>query len=339
MKKNILIIGPVCGPPGGVNVHIHRLTALLKSKFTITYIDESRHPEPGIFNIRSKKIFKYLAIIKNADFIHIHSPTWWIRCFHIFWGLFFRKKIVNTNHSWDEMVSVIGRQLTSYLQNKCYQNIVVNGIIADRLRLNGSKIIPAFLPPDMNNEADLPKNVLELLDKHQGRKLIVANAYELYTYQGHDLYGLDMCVDLALKFKQSGKAAFILYVIASLEKGRDLYEKNLSAVNDHKLENFIEIIPYQVPFVRLIQQSDLVLRPTCKDGDAITIREALWLNKPVIASDVVDRPEGTILFKTRDGNDLYGKVIQVFDMKGQQETGKFHRFEFKTEYFKIFQKE
>jgi len=63
-------------------------------------------------------------------------------------------------------------------------------------------------------------------------------------------------------------------------------------------------------FVRLIEKSDIVLRPTNTDGDALTIREALYLNKTIIASDVVNRPSGTILFKSRDTNDLKMKIIE-----------------------------
>jgi hypothetical protein len=63
-------------------------------------------------------------------------------------------------------------------------------------------------------------------------------------------------------------------------------------------------------FVRLIEQADIVLRPTNTDGDALTIREALYLNKTVIASDVVKRPSGTILFKSRDTNDLEIKIME-----------------------------
>jgi hypothetical protein len=40
----------------------------------------------------------------------------------------------------------------------------------------------------------------------------------------------------------------------------------------------------------------------------LTIREGLFLGKTVVASDVVSRPEGTVLFKTRDKQDLFEKM-------------------------------
>ena len=73
------------------------------------------------------------------------------------------------------------------------------------------------------------------------------------------------------------------------------------------------LVHADLSFVKLIKYSDLVLRPTCTDGDALTVREALFLGKPVIASDIVSRPEGTILFKNRDYESMAGKVIEVLD--------------------------
>jgi hypothetical protein len=56
--------------------------------------------------------------------------------------------------------------------------------------------------------------------------------------------------------------------------------------------------------------SSIVLRPTLTDGDALTIREALYLKKIVIASDIVKRPAGTFLYKTGQSSDLYYKIVK-----------------------------
>ncbi|MEI2749894.1 MAG: hypothetical protein V9E88_14180 [Ferruginibacter sp.] len=66
-----------------------------------------------------------------------------------------------------------------------------------------------------------------------------------------------------------------------------------------------------------MNSADIVLRPTNTDGDALTIREAIYLNKKIVASDVVERPEGTILFKTRDTNDLEIKIEAAIEQDNQ----------------------
>jgi glycosyltransferase involved in cell wall biosynthesis len=63
--------------------------------------------------------------------------------------------------------------------------------------------------------------------------------------------------------------------------------------------------------LRFLQEADVVVRSTFADGDAITIREALDLGVPVIASDTAFRPAGVVLFRKGDAQDLLGKLRQV----------------------------
>ena len=94
-----------------------------------------------------------------------------------------------------------------------------------------------------------------------------------------------------------------------------MYIKYINKINKEGLNEYITILTYPISFVRLMEKSDLVIRATNTDGDALTVREALYLNKPVIASDVVKRPKGTILFKNRDSDDLYKKIIETLNKK------------------------
>lgn len=50
----------------------------------------------------------------------------------------------------------------------------------------------------------------------------------------------------------------------------------------------------------LISRSSVFVRPTFRDGDSISVREAMALGVPVVASDVGTRPEGVHLFKPGD---------------------------------------
>jgi glycosyltransferase involved in cell wall biosynthesis len=52
--------------------------------------------------------------------------------------------------------------------------------------------------------------------------------------------------------------------------------------------------------LQAMQSSDIMLRTTWYDGDAISVREALQLGVPVIASDNGMRPEGTHLIPARN---------------------------------------
>jgi glycosyltransferase involved in cell wall biosynthesis len=93
----------------------------------------------------------------------------------------------------------------------------------------------------------------------------------------------------------------------------DYFEKMQNLVKKYNLEDNFHFYTKPVAYPAVINMCDLFIRPTNTDGDALSIIEALTLQKPTIASDVCRRPEGTILFKNRNVNDLYNKVIYIIE--------------------------
>jgi glycogen(starch) synthase len=69
----------------------------------------------------------------------------------------------------------------------------------------------------------------------------------------------------------------------------------------------------------LLSKSDAFIRPTTHDGDALSVREALALRVPCVASDVCARPEGTYLFHAGSPPDLASRVRQAL-IEGPKET-------------------
>lgn len=65
--------------------------------------------------------------------------------------------------------------------------------------------------------------------------------------------------------------------------------------------------------VRVIAESDVFLRTTLYDGDSVSVREALQLGVPVIATDNGMRPAGVHLIPTSDGDALSRVIRQVLD--------------------------
>ena len=64
--------------------------------------------------------------------------------------------------------------------------------------------------------------------------------------------------------------------------------------------------------ISVMSRCDLFVRPTFADGDANSVREALSLGIPVVASDVGNRPPGTVLFRTGDVDDLVAKIEETW---------------------------
>jgi glycosyltransferase involved in cell wall biosynthesis len=61
----------------------------------------------------------------------------------------------------------------------------------------------------------------------------------------------------------------------------------------------------------LMARSDVFVRPTYRDGDSISVREAISLGLPVVASNVGTRPDGTRLFEAGDVNGLVAQLGDV----------------------------
>jgi glycosyltransferase involved in cell wall biosynthesis len=62
--------------------------------------------------------------------------------------------------------------------------------------------------------------------------------------------------------------------------------------------------------IKLWKISNIVLRPTFTDGDSLVVREALSVGTCVIASDIVERPVGTILFECGNFEQLAMKILE-----------------------------
>lgn len=302
----LLLIGPINGPKGGVNIHMNRLKVLLENDFDINIIDESKEINENNFNIRSKNIYQYLKILNATEIVYIHSNQWWLRIFHIIFSKLLFKKTIVAVHSYNFWAPKYQTVTTKYFLTLVDKVIFVSSEISKIFKIKNTIIQPAFLPPKIDLEDPLPTDILENLTA--GYKIVVANASQLFQLDNGELYGFDLCLELAKIFKEKNIKIKIIFVVTT---NNDLLEKYKKNIVNYGIESYFTLIEKSISFVKLIEKSDLVLRPTGKDGDAITIREALFMNKPVLASDIVRRPEGTLIFKNRNVDDLYNKTLDA----------------------------
>ncbi len=300
----LLLIGPIDGSKGGVNIHLNRLKLIMQKEYEINAIDESNNKDSKYFNIRSKNIFKYIKILLKTDIVHIHTNQWWLRTFHIFFSKLLHKKVYVTIHSYENTAPQYQKKLTNLFLLFANKVIIVSPELKSVIKHKNINIIPAFIPPDMKKEPELPIEVLKILDPNY--KIISTNASQLYYLDNVELYGFDLCIELALWFKEKKLKNRIIFVVAKSNKLLEKYKEKLSNL---EIEEHFILIDKSISFSRLIDKSDAVLRATNKDGDAITIRESLYLKVPIVASDIVQRPEGTIIFKNRNLEDLYNKIV------------------------------
>jgi glycosyltransferase involved in cell wall biosynthesis len=209
---------------------------------------------------------------------------------------------------------------------KCVTNqiesyVAVGPEIADKLIKGGCpknkvSVIPGFTPPDEEELFD-PKSIsvdLEwFLEKHN--PIIMANASGVVFCNGRDLYGLDMCVELASRLRGHFANLGFIYAIAPGGHGSmdhwDYLERMREMSREKNLESHFYFRICSEPLTPLLRRCDVFVRPTCTDGDSNSVREALYLGKPVAASDAVSRPEGCLIFRDGDINDFAEKVVMI----------------------------
>ncbi len=328
-KKKILIIGPAPQNIGGISLHIRRLINLLNPQYEFDIVDEGRKRYQGVFNLRSLNLIKYIKKVCHVDIVHIHSGVPILRIFHIiFCALLCRKCVIVTIHRNPAIEKMKG--LTLWFLKYCDHIILVNKEGYELISRKDTNckyyLLPAFLPPIISEEQPLPNEVIEWIVKCRQSKnsvIMVSNAWKLVMHQGQDLYGLDMCIQAMkdlLNDDTLNKSIYLIFVIADDSDADDIIHKYQKDIEQNNLNRNILIWKSSLSFVNLINESDIVLRTTNTDGDAISIREALYLGKKVIASDVVARPDDVILFKTRDVNSLVETIKEAINSENGEKV-------------------
>jgi glycosyltransferase involved in cell wall biosynthesis len=318
-NKKVLIVGPLPPPYGGVSVHISRFINLLKTNFSFDFIDESPVRKKDYFNLRSLNFTRYLKKIRSTELFYIHSGNNLLRIINLVFGKIFGKKIILVLHGFTSNPPKFIFYINGILYRMADIIVVVNRDIKERLFLPETKCVlkEAFIPPNQEEEPELPEKISKLIleSRSKGRVIISANAFRLERYNDEDLYGLDMCIDVAKRLVNKGISFIFIFVVSTIDQNPEGFYKNEALINQNNLKDHFYLTSQKLSFVKLMQQSDIIVRPTNTDGDSLTVREGLFLNKKVLASDVVKRPEGVILFKNRNLNDFEEKLEKLITEK------------------------
>lgn len=317
----IFIYGPYPPPYGGVSIHVQRLIRKLnENKYYTCLYDVSKteiSSKSHHINICSK-----LNMVVNArdfDILHLHTSGHNL-LFNIKASLMslLNKKVIITYHNWRE-----GSNYTNSFQNALIKKISkrINGIIAVSEKIKTSLIqlgydenkiivIPAFIPPTIKKE-EIEKIPIEVNKFITARSpLITANAFRIDFYKNQDRYGLDMCVEMCKALKKKYPNIGLLFYLPDIGDYK-YFNHIIKKISDYDLVDNFMINTKPSEFYTVLSLSDVFVRPTNLDGDAISIREAIHFNIPTIASDVCARPNGTILFKSRDMHDFIKKTADL----------------------------
>ncbi len=311
-------IGPFPPPIGGISVYLYRLSKIDRKSLFIDEKDITGSKKFRLWLIKQLFSFKKKNFIYHSHFLKNRLIFYFLSVLSIHeFSLVIhgRSLIIQYNNSNFLIKFLIKRMLkkAKFIQviNPQYKDFIY------KLGVKNKHIIVknAFLPPILEEEqkiiASYEKKLLELLEVK--KPIIIASAFAIQFYNNVDLYGLDLCVELTKLLKKDFPNIGLLFIIAN-EKTNAIYLKKMKErIKDLNLNTSFFIITGQREIWPLFRRADLMIRPTCVDGYGVSIAEAIYLNRPAIASDVCKRPEGTILFKNRNLEDLYEKCKQVLN--------------------------
>ncbi|HLN20944.1 MAG TPA: glycosyltransferase [Bacteroidales bacterium] len=327
--KRILLVSPFPPYIGGVSISVQRLYEYLKhSGYEVvrfnTQIDNPK------FNFRALKFFKYfflpvyLLTSKHYDVIHFHVSNIIPKLYVSMWRpLFPKTRFVITIHGQiqDLFMSKAGRiAFTGYDRIIC----VAKGDkirVPARYRLKTAEI-PAFIPPVLSDNAPekIPQGLKTFLERDTFK--ILLNGVVIINDSYTDLYGFKDAIMLLEKLLALNKKADLILVVMGIgynNTSKDYISDLKKYISDKGLgENVYWVEGAKMDLWPLLKKVNLLLRPTKSDGDALSIRESLYLNIPVISSDVVPRPEGTLVYTLNSDKDLLDKTLSLMDNYADQ---------------------
>jgi glycogen synthase len=301
----ILLVGPAPPPHGGISVHVSGIRKqLVAAGVECAVLDTSVIPNRLRF---ARDLASYAA---RGWTIHLHTNghnrnSWMLA---LLCGIAGKRngRCVLTLHSgmmpdYVASGSASRRRLAGFACGLYSRIICVGPALRDAAISLGTpaertEIAPAFLAT-ASPEAPLEPRLLAWIGQ---RRPLFSTALFFRPE-----YGFDLLVEGILRFRRRYPALGCL-VMGSGEQSAEAARR----VREAGLENDVLLLGDvdHDTCLALMCRSDVFVRPTLQDGDSISVREALALGVPVVASRVGSRPPGAILFEPGDVDDMVSKL-------------------------------
>jgi glycosyltransferase involved in cell wall biosynthesis len=323
---HVLQLGPYPPPEGGINRNILAIRAALQERgdrCSIIATSRSTHitAEPDVHHPQGPLALIRLLFSSDCDVLHLHvggEITTRVLALVFVCSLFRRGRNILSFHSGGYPQTAEGRaakpgSFRGLLFRRFARIIAVNPVIAEVFERYGVapeklRVIQPFVPKSPDKNVEVPKAL--------GAFAVASKPFLLTVCLLEDEYDLFMQID-AMEYALQRFPDAGLMIVGS------------GSLKDH-LDAAIAAKPYRARIMltgdvehpvtlHLINDADILLRTTLFDGDAIAVREALFLDTPVIATDNGMRPEGVHLIPMHDAKAL---VNRIADLAGTQLTPK-----------------
>lgn len=327
MKKDIVLIGPTPPPAGGVSIHVKRFALLMKElgipfRVVSTTSCESSDGLIPVGNNLVLGLLKSLPAVRGSIVVvhssEIHGTLVALLC------------------------KTFGCQVAQYFHNgRAIKRFGQRGLLGllwgwALRRLDGVFVVNSEIQRDvevLSKTTGLVRKVNPYLPPHPSE--LCLGSLDEFLYPGRiyigwcgiatgdraEIYGFGYFLDLLIAVVSK-----VPNVVGVVGVGGELIRDSLADDVRKKFDSILShlvFVPSDVSFAAAMTRLHAFIRPTSSDGDAVSVREALSLGAHVMASDVVERPEGVVLYSFGDVNDGLSKLLDLLSKPRSRYTDEF----------------
>lgn len=318
MPLHVLQLGPYPPPEGGISRNMLAIRDELLARgdeCTIVATSKStrKSTDPRVHQPESTAgLLKLLASLRY-DAIHLHlggDLTWRVLGLALATAAFGRRRSLLSVHSGafpltEAARNASPRTLRGFIFRSFSRIIAVNENIAEVFRRFGvadsrvSVVLPFALGlPDP--AVEIPGELASFCTEHEPLLLAVGGLEKDYD----PLMQVAAMETILNEFPQAG-----LMIVGGGSMRGDV--ERAAAASGYADRILLAGNVDHAVTLHLINEADVFLRTTLFDGDAIAVREALFLGTPVIATDNGMRPEGICLIPVGDKNALIRGIAEI----------------------------
>lgn len=321
-NAKVAIFGIEPPPLGGVSVHIQRVMNRFLSQNNKLFFFATEQWMRTIFPLYVCKLAVWLMRVR-PEIVYYHSSYLFYSTSElvviVLLRFFLKYEVIIVDHDCRHLSKKRVRQKRMYAWVTSKVNHVVcigaatyQSYLDHGIDLVSYSIESAFIPPPLHAKASIQATYPSSLDifMQEHTPLFLMSAAHLMLIDGKDVYGIDATIEMLGRLKQEYPDAGLIIGLAQI--GNGAYFSHLQ--NMMKLQDVSEsifILHGNKELWPLYERVDLFLRPTLSDGDSISIREALFLNAPVVASDVTHRPSAVLVYGVGESDAYLNTVLLV----------------------------